>query len=708
LIRKKSLHWAWKPAWILLVCLLTTGVLAEDEPGEDDPRDSEAVQLDAFQVGATRQRQRASEVAPAVTVIDREEILERTPQVLPELLRGQIGTFFQQTTPGQGTPIIRGLKGSQVLNLVDGMRLNNAFFRSAPSQYLALVDAYNIEHVEIVRGPSSTLYGADAMGGVVNVLTPDPAFDSDQWKMGGRLFGSFASADLAKIARAEIQMGSKQFALSGGFTLQDYGDRRTGVGNRIKPTAYRSEAVDLKALFTPSETHEFLFAIQHLEQPNTPRIDELVPGFGQSEPDSEIFQFEPNKRNFYHFRYRMTPLHAFFDQLEVHLARQVITDDRRIQEFGSDIETREFNESELDGLTVQLDSTINHLVSLTYGLEFYADTVSSSRQSEDISEDRADGGMESVPGRFPDGSTMDSAAAYLNSQWNLSDDWVLGAGLRYSSYEITVPTSGPDTGFGRTQLEPDDLTGNLSLAWHVTSGVNLVSNLGRGFRPPNVFDLGTLGPRPGNRFNIPSTQLDPETVVTLDLGIKLANERWQAEAFVFHSDYDDKISSIATGVTEDGRIVVRSENVNEMTLRGFEGGVRYQATDTLQPYAVVNYTRGDETFADGTEQPADRIPPVNGRLGLAYSPPTRFQFDAWLLFAGEQDRLSARDIADPRIDPTGTGGWVTVNLRGAWQFRQDWSLALRIGNIFDRQYREHGSGIDAPGLDAALSLGGIF
>jgi outer membrane receptor protein involved in Fe transport len=707
LIRNKSLHWAWTLAWILLVCLLATGVFAEDELAEDELQDSEAVQLDAFQVSATRERRRASEVAPAVTVIDREEILERAPQVLPELLRGQVGTFFQQTTPGQGTPIIRGLKGSQVLNLVDGMRLNNAFFRSAPSQYLALVDAYNVQRVEVVRGPSSTLYGADAMGGVVNVLTPDPEFESDQWKTGGRLLGSFASADLAKIARAEIQTGSKQFALSGGFTLQDYGDRRTGAGNRVKPTAYRSEAVDLKALFTPSESHEFLFAIQHLEQPDTPRIDELVPGFGQSEPDSEIFQFEPNERSFYHFRYRATPLHAFFDRLEVHLARQVITDDRRIQEFGSDIETREFNESELDGLTVQLDSTINHLVSLTYGLEFYGDTVSSSRQLKDLVD--AGGSMESVPGRFPNGSTMDSAAVYLNSQWNLSENWVLGAGLRYSSYEITLSTTGPDAGFAGTQLEPDDLTGNLSLAWHVTSSVNLVSNLGRGFRPPNVFDLGALGPRPGNRFNIPNTQLDPETVVTLDLGIKLANERWQAEAFIFHSNYDNKISSIATGdVTEDGRIVVRSENVNEMTLQGFEGGVRYQATDTLQPYAVVNYTRGDETFADGTEQPADRIPPVNGRLGLVYSPPTRFEFDAWLLFAGEQDRLSARDIEDPRIDPTGTGGWASVNLRGAWQLHQDWSLALRIGNVFDRQYREHGSGIDAPGLDAALSVSGIF
>ena len=87
----------------------------------------------------------------------------------------EVGVYLQQTTPGQGAAIIRGLKGSQVLHLIDGMRLNNAFFRNAPNQYLGLVDAYNTERTEVVRGAAPSLYGADAMGGVLQVLSPEQA-----------------------------------------------------------------------------------------------------------------------------------------------------------------------------------------------------------------------------------------------------------------------------------------------------------------------------------------------------------------------------------------------------------------------------------------------------------------------------------------------------------------------------------------------------
>ena len=127
------------------------------------------------EVTASAREQSVLESAAAVTVVGNEQLRQRRANVLPEALRGEVGTWFQQTTPGQGTPVLRGLKGSQILNLVDGMRLNNAFFRSAPSQYLALVDSMNVRHLEVVRGPSPTLYGHDAMGGVVNVITPTPS-----------------------------------------------------------------------------------------------------------------------------------------------------------------------------------------------------------------------------------------------------------------------------------------------------------------------------------------------------------------------------------------------------------------------------------------------------------------------------------------------------------------------------------------------------
>jgi outer membrane cobalamin receptor len=84
--------------------------------------------IDEITVTATRKKATKRDVASAVTVITGSELRAGLPQVAMESLRAQPGTYFQQTTPGQGIAIIRGLKGSQVLHLVDGMRLNNAFF----------------------------------------------------------------------------------------------------------------------------------------------------------------------------------------------------------------------------------------------------------------------------------------------------------------------------------------------------------------------------------------------------------------------------------------------------------------------------------------------------------------------------------------------------------------------------------------------------
>ncbi len=113
-------------------------------------------------VTASREERASFDVPRAVTVIGRDARERHMPTVLPDLLRGQAGVFVQQTTPGQAAPVIRGLLGSATLMLVDGMRLNTAFFRSAPNQYFALVDPFMIDQIEVVRGAGSTLYGSDA------------------------------------------------------------------------------------------------------------------------------------------------------------------------------------------------------------------------------------------------------------------------------------------------------------------------------------------------------------------------------------------------------------------------------------------------------------------------------------------------------------------------------------------------------------------
>lgn len=695
-----SIFWR---TWVATLALATPAAAEADAAAAPDPGAAaqQPAPLQGVQVTATRAARSAYEVARAVTSINRRQIERETPQVLGEVFRGRVGTFFQQTTPGQGVVIIRGLKGSQILHLMDGMRINNAFFRNAPNQYLALVDPYMVSSLEAVRGSASTLYGADAMGGVLQVLTPDPEFTSSVWEVDGRVHAALASADSGRVIRAELQAGKRRLAVSGGLTYQEYGDRRTG-GATVSPTGYESRAADTKLIYDLTPNSELMFAIQYLEQPSTPRVDELVPGFGQTEPSSSIFQFEPNKRAFYHARYRLEPSDAFVDRLEIHLAQQLITDDRRTQEFGETVVVEESNDSRLNGLTVQLDSGLRDDMNLTYGVEIYADEVSSSR----VQTDPQTGVTVPVPARFPDGSTMDSVAIYAYDDWRVTPNWTLGFGLRYSRFELTFPDA--STG-GTAELTPDDLTGNVNFAYRVSPSVNLVGNLGRGFRPPNIFDLGTLGPRPGNRFNIPNAALEPESVVSADLGVKVATARWQAEAFAFYSDYSDKITTVATGaVTPEGRTVVRSENVNDVTIYGLETGARYYATTRIQAYGIVNYTRGDERFGDGTEQPADRIPPLNGKFGVVYAPRPALHIEPFVIFAQRQDRLSARDITDPRIDPNGTPGWATLNLQVDWQPSARIELGFRLENLTDKIYREHASGIDAPGFNFKLSLNAWF
>jgi len=280
-------------------------------------------------------------------------------------------------------------------------------------------------------------------------------------------------------------------------------------------------------------------------------------------------------------------------------------------------------------------------------------------------------------------------------------------GLRYSDYRIDL--NSPElTNAVNDVLDLNDLTWHAGRLYHLDDNNKLFSNLGRGFRPPNIFDLGQVGERPGNRYNIINTDIKPETVHTIDIGWKHFSKTWFVDLAIFYSKYKDKIASVETGdLTADGQFIVQSQNINDVVLYGLESSFKYNFDPDSKISVVINYTWGEET-SNGISEPADRIPPLNGFIGYKRQLTDKWSINPKIIYSGTQERLSARDSRDPRINPEGTGGFVSYNFYSNFKLTGTTNIRFGLENIFDKKYREHGSGIEAAGRNFHASFNYLF
>ena len=679
---------------VLLVVLGLTGPPREVSAQQAPPNPQDApIPIEGVTVTATREERATFEVPSAVTNVERSSIERQAPSFVTDLLRGETGVWIQQAAPGRSAVVIRGRSGRENLFLVDGIRFNNTV-----NQDPSLIDPYNVERIEVVRESSSTLYGSDALGGVVNIITPVPRFTTDAWEVRGRALGQFSSADLSWVTRLSLQGGKRGVAMGAGFTYQAHDDLRGGGDTGVqRPTGFNNVAAD-GTLFLESGGQDLLFNLQYVNAPKTPQFDQLVAGFGQTRPSSALAVFEPTERLLLHGRYRLHEPLPFVDRVQLDVAYQQIVDGRRNLPFGMTREMREDNKSGLVGLVLQLTSQWRDWMTFTYGGEVYLESVESSRIGVDVNT----GAAVVQQSRFADGATSKSFGVYLQDEIRIHPRLTAILGGRFSHFNVDVPAA--DRGIG-TELSFDDLTGSAGLVFHLVPEVNLVANAGRGFRAPGINDLSNLGPLSGNRFVVPNPDLGPEQVVTVDGGVKFNFSRFTGQLFGFYSSFTDKIEQVPTGgQTADRRIIVQNVNLSRARTFGFEAAGRLRFSNDLELPASLTYTWGEETSVTGKTTAATRMPPFNGQVGVFYRALPNVWVEPFVRFATTQDRLSPADRNDSRIDPQGTPGWATANLRVGWDINRNVQARLAILNVFDQKYREHGSGFNAAGINGILAL----
>ena len=694
----------------LLFALLLAPALARGEPR--DPADDEYETV----VTPSRGEEAAFESPRAVEVTRRRQILDRGAGSTPAALEDQPGITMQRTNTGGGAPILRGLIGQQVLLLVDGVRLNNAITRFGPNQLLNTVDPYQIERVEVMRGPASVLYGSDALGGVINIITRRPQFDPGRaWDAAGDALARFDSADTSLVGNLSVAGHLRAVGARLGGSLKRFDDLVGGrETERQRFTAYREGDADVSLAWAATSTSMLRLSYAAVRQHDAPRTDRSSP--------TDFLLFSDQLRDLVALGYSGR-FDRFVQRVDATLSFHHQRETRERFRVDRDTIERERDGVGTFGAMLALRSELPYNV-LTYGLDLYNDWVSASGEREGISSALI---TQLSRGRYVDLSRYLQAGLYAQDHLRLGRKLAIDAGVRLSTWNIDIPDD-PLAGFPALHGTTVGAVGSLHGRYLLGDGLNLVAGVSQGFRAPNIDDYSALGCS-GQGYDVPNPDLRPEKSVTAEAGVKVdLFGRLTGSLFYYFTYLNDLIVRVPASMGLDGTTtaacgagasgqpllapVYKRANVQSGNLHGIEAALQLAVAPYLSFFTWAGWARGEARRDEVTSEPMSRVPPVNGLAGVRYHDDDAHRFvELAVRWAAPQDRLSAADRSDLRICPagaascTGTSGYAIIALRAGARIAKRLRLTLAVENIANETYRVHGSGIDGPGLSAVLGLG---
>jgi hemoglobin/transferrin/lactoferrin receptor protein len=638
-------------------------------------------------ITAQRQEDLTANVPQSVTVVTHEQLLQNAPRTTPEALMNQPGIWVQKTNHGGGSPIIRGLVGNQVLLLVDGIRMNNSTYRYGPNQYLNTIDPGLIDRIEAIRGSGSVLYGSDALGGVVQVLSKTPTFSSNKAQVSGSLMGKWMNKDMEKSGRAEIEITAKRVAFLGGFSARYFGELVAGgaIGT-LSPTGYNERAVDTKLLIRTGSSGMITAAYQQLIQHDVPRYDQVSLG-GYS-----TYKFDSQSRQLGYLKWETS-----LDNHWVQSIRLTSSFNRTVEGVTSQKENSTSIKENRDmvntgGFIAEVLSNPLPKWHAQSGIEYYYDYVS----SQAIERNTGSNSEIELRGSYADGSTVSNVAIFSNHQVDFKK-FQFSTGLRYNTVTVSVK----DATFGNQKINPAAWVGNLGMMYKLTPHIRAILSGNTGFRAPNVDDMSKFGAVEATVFEIPSADLAPEKSMTIEAGFKFNRTKYSGSLTVYQtqlSDLIDRMPATYQGTsTYDGKNVYQKQNVGEAIIKGVELEGEVSLLSAVNIYGNFTYTHGDNKTK---LEPMRRIPPLFGRLGLHYRSSSGWWLKGELTMAGEQDRLANGDKSDIRISSRLVDGvmpgWSCINLYAGYQYKSIRIQAV-LQNLMDNAYRIYASGVDEYG-----------
>ena len=673
-------------AILIMTCCIPHADFAQDTTsmGKDS-----ASNLQEVLITATRKKSAALSIPYSFNSISRKEMDEHQFRTTPESLVGTTGVFVQKTNHGGGSPFVRGLTGNQNLLLVDGIRFNNATFRFGPNQYLNTIDAYSIAAIEVARGTGSVQYGSDALGGVIQVFTKDPAFSTIK-EISATAIGKAVTDNMEYTGRAEVQYQSEKLSVLAGYTNRNFGHLIGGdTTGKQSPSGYKEHAFDVKLKWKVAGNAIITFAHQYLQQKDVPLFHRVAL------ENFAYYFFAPQQRQMSYAKLDITGKNKLMDKITFTASLQKSLERRSYYKNGANHSFIEEDKVTTGGLTVDVASVISKNWTANTGIEYYHDKVNSSKNQTGIASNET----ATMRGLYPNEASSDNFSLYSLHHVKINR-FVVEAGLRYNSFSIKIPDT-VTTGIklGEVVVTPASIVSNIALLYRINQHQSVYSSFSTGYRTPNIDDMGSLG-LVDFRYEIPAYNLKPEKSYNTEIGYRFSHQKIKTTVAFFYMQLSDLITRVQVpGQQVGGYNVYTKENSQQSYLKGLEASFDYRFSKSFDIKTGASYAYGQNLTRN---EPMRRIPPFNGRILLNYR---KLKWIAAMeyLFAGKQNRLAQGDKDDNRIPTGGTPGWNIINIFGGYVTSQ-YSVRIGAQNIFNQDYRTHGSGINGVGRSGWISI----
>lgn len=703
-----------------LLLLLAVGIRAQETPPptvpesevQSDPDlDREIRRLDTVLVTATRHSAEPFDLPYRVSVPDPET--RRSARVLQDALKAQPGIVVQRTSYGQSSPFLRNLTGYHTLLLINGIRFNNSIWRFGPNEYWGTVDGLSLDQLEVVMGPSSVLYGSDAVGGTVNAVPlrrqiyGETSFDQ-------RAFVRYSSAENSLLVRGELSGNlGDVFGFVVGVTGGSFDDLEAGGDvDTQKGTGY-SELFGDGSFDFRLDDHWTLGLLTQSSWLN---------GIGRQHRTASGVSYHGtvignDRRHDLDFERHLNAislegeeLDGFFDRAVLRLSWQELEEHLdRIRNNGA----REKQGFDVTTLGIGLELTSNTVIGrLTYGADYYRDDVDSYRKNYN-----AAGTLTSaaIQGPVGDEGTYDLLGVFVQDEIAITDSLglILGARFTYAAAEADR-VQDPQNSSNEIELDDDwtNLVGSARLLYEACAGLHLYGGASQAFRAPNLSDLTRFDIAQANELEVPTPDLDPEHFLTLEVGAKVQTSSLDADLTYFYTVIDDLIIRSPTGAVSGTNAIVAKSNEGDGHLQGIEFRARYEFDENWSARGTFFWTDG-QLDAFPTSDPASkqrdvftRLAPIQGSLGVRWQTSDgAFYVQPSALIVDKQERLSSSDQRDTqRIPPGGSPGYTIWNLEMGYHFDESKHVFLSVENLGDKNYRVHGSGTQEAGLNFVLGF----